>query len=121
MKKIVLFQTPNPMKIKMAVATMRLRVESVDSNCYYQKIDDIVNGSLNEVVPPSVTKPEGSLLLMCDLSDSEVNAVLSRLRAQKLSFTYKCILTPTNQNWNVYELYEEMEKERQMYAEMERM
>lgn len=112
MKKILLFQVENPLKVKQAVATMRLRVEAVPTKNFYQTIDNLVKGECNEQEKECLLGPKESLLLMCDLSSAEVDQVLTRLRSQKISISYKAVLTPTNRGWNVLELYEEMEKEK---------
>lgn len=112
MKKILLFQVENPLKVKQAVATMRLRVESVPTTNFQQTIDSLINGECCEQEIKEHLLPKESLLLMCGLTSGEVDQVLSRLRSQKIRISYKAVLTPTNRNWNVYELYEEMEKEK---------
>lgn len=113
MKKILLFQVDNPMKVKLAVATMRLRVESIPMEKFNQTVESLLNGSKEEEESYQGEKPEGSLLLMCGLSNSEVDQVLYRLRSQKITTTYKAVLTPTNLGWNVLELYQEMKKEKE--------
>lgn len=111
MKKILLFQMDNPLKVKQAIATMRLRVESIPTEKFNQTVDSLLNGNKEET-PYDGEMPQGSLLLMCGLNNSEIDQVLYRLRSQKVTTTYKAVLTPTNLGWNVLELYQEMEKER---------
>lgn len=113
MKKILLFQMDNPLKVKQAIATMRLRIESIPNEKFNKTIDSLLNGSKEEEPPYSGEMPQGSLLLMCGLNNAEIDQVLYRLRSQKITTTYKAVLTPTNLGWNVLELYQEMEKERQ--------
>lgn len=113
MKKILLFQVDNPLKVKQTVATMRLRVESIPAAKFNQTVGSLVSGGKEEELPYSGEIPEGSLLLMCGLNNSEVDQVLYRLRSQKIFTTYKAVLTPTNTSWNVLELYQEMKKEKE--------
>lgn len=117
MKKLLLFQVENPIKVKQAVATMRLRVEVVPVEKFNHTISDLVAG--NDVVVEAYEGdvPTGSLLLMCDLYDSDVDQVLTRLRSHKITTTYKAVLTPTNQNWTPVMLYAEMEKEKREIEE----
>lgn len=112
MKKILLFQVEQPMNVKLALATMHLRVEAIQNDQFNQKIDNLVSGMREEVELFSGDKPEGSLLLMCDLTSSEIDQVLYRLRNKKINITYKAILTAANRNWTVPELFIEMEKEK---------
>lgn len=112
MKKILLFQVDNPLKVKQAVATMRFRVESIPVEKFNQTVESLLSGGEEEEQSYSGEIPEGSLLLMCGLSNSEVDQVLYRLRSQKIFTTYKAVLTPTNIGWNVLELYQEMKKEK---------
>lgn len=113
MKKILLFQVDNPLKVKQAVATMHLRVESIPGEKFNQTVENLVSGSKEDESAYSGEIPEGSLLLMCGLSNSEVDQVLYRLRNQKIFTTYKAVLTPANRGWNVLELYQEMKKEKE--------
>jgi hypothetical protein len=112
MKKILLFQVDNPLKVKQAIATMRLRVESIPNEKFNKTVESLLNGSKEEEIPYSGEMPQGSLLLMCGLNNTEVDQVLFRLKSQKITTTYKAVLTPTNLGWNVLELFQEMEKER---------
>ena len=117
MKKLLLFQVENPMQVKQAVATMRLRVEVVPVEKYNYLISDLVAGNTVEVPVYEGETPAGSLLLMCGLSNSEIDQVLMRLRNQKVTTTYKAMLTPTNLTWNPLMLFAEMEQERKEIEE----
>ena len=117
MKKLLLFQVENPMKVKQAVATMRLRVEVVPVEKYNYLISDLVAGNTVEVPVYEGETPTGSLLLMCGLNNSEIDQVLIRLRNQKVTTTYKAMLTPTNITWNPLMLFAEMEQERKEIEE----
>ena len=112
MKKLLLFQVENPIKVKQAVATMKLRVEVVPVEKFNYTISNLVSGTDMEVEAFEGNPPSGSLLLMCGLNDSEIDQVLTRLRTQKVTTTYKAVLTPTNLTWNPMMLFEEMEKEK---------
>lgn len=112
MKKILLFQVEQPMNVKLALATMHIRVEAIPIDQFNQKVENLVSGAKEEVALFSGEKPEGNLLLMCDLTSSEIDQVLYRLRNKKINITYKAVLTAANRNWTVPELFTEMEKEK---------
>ncbi len=105
------------MKVKQAVATMRLRVEVVPVEKYNYLISDLVAGNTVEVPVYEGETPTESLLLMCGLNNSEIDQVLMRLRNQKVTTTYKAMLTPTNSTWNPLMLFAEMEQERKEIEE----
>ncbi|MEY8393043.1 DUF3783 domain-containing protein [Lachnospiraceae bacterium 45-W7] len=53
----------------------------------------------------------GELLVMAGLGNERIDQVLRAIRKSGLSVPYKAILTASNQNWNVWELYEEIKTE----------
>lgn len=120
MKKIVLFQVENPIQMKAALATMKLRMEVIPVTEFHNTIGSLVSGLNLKNDMFMDTPPRGSLMLMCGLSDQELDQVLIRLRKHKISVTYKAILTEMNQKWTVPELYKEMEKEKALYEQNQR-
>lgn len=53
----------------------------------------------------------GELLVMAGLSGHRVDEVLRGIRKSGIYIPYKAVLTPSNQIWNVWELFEEVRKE----------
>ena len=53
----------------------------------------------------------GELLVMAGLSNQRMDQVLRSIRKSGISIPYKAVLTPSNQSWNVWELFEEIKKE----------
>ena len=53
----------------------------------------------------------GELLVMAGLSGQRMDQVLRSFRKSGIYIPYKAVLTPSNQNWNVWELFEEIKKE----------
>ena len=61
--------------------------------------------------------PETGLLVMCGLKNSHMDKLLAALRNAGIVIPHKAVLTPTNQNWNVCRLAQELERERQAMGE----
>ncbi|MDD5934578.1 MAG: DUF3783 domain-containing protein [Clostridiales bacterium] len=111
MKKILLFQVDQPMNVKLALATMKLRVEVIPIDRFNQKVGNLVSGTYEEMTPYEGEKPDGSLLLMSGFTNSEVDQVLYRLRNKKVDIKFKAVLTSVNRDWDVPKLFTEMERE----------
>ena len=52
------------------------------------------------------------LLVLAQLSEGQLDALLAQLRQQRCSIALKAVLTPTNAGWTVQALYEELCRER---------
>lgn len=53
-----------------------------------------------------------SLILLCNLRDKRLDKMLFELRHGEVKVMYKAILTPSNQNWTVPMLMQELRRER---------
>ena len=53
-----------------------------------------------------------SLILLCNLKEKRLDKMLFELRHGDVKVDYKAILTPSNQNWTVKLLMQELRKER---------
>lgn len=53
----------------------------------------------------------GELLIMAGLSSARMDQALRAIRKSGVSVPYKAVLTAVNQNWNVWEFFEEIQKE----------
>ncbi len=56
--------------------------------------------------------PKESLLVFAYFSEAQLDKALAALRKESLLFDYKAMLTPTNRAWTLYELLEELKRER---------
>ena len=58
------------------------------------------------------------MMIMCGFTQSMIHELLIRIRRQRMApVDLKAVLTPTNQNWNSLEIYEEIKKEHRMMHE----
>lgn len=53
-----------------------------------------------------------SLILLCNLKEKRLDKMLFELRHGEVKVMYKAILTPSNQNWTVPMLMQELRRER---------
>ncbi len=123
MAKVLLFQCKDELAMRRILTPMKVRVISVPKEKFGQTLGELAGGkraepsaegAVEEIT--AATLPEGSLLVMCDFTEKQMNRLLFELRKQKVSVTFKAVLTPTNRNWTVQQMYREMERERAMYA-----
>lgn len=61
--------------------------------------------------------PPESLLLLEDVEETTLRAVLVALREKDVQVNYKAVVTPHNRRWTVLELLEELKRERQAIRE----
>ena len=59
----------------------------------------------------------GELLVMAGIGSARMDLALKAIRKSGVLVPYKAVLTSTNQNWNVWKLFEEIKKEHQRMAD----
>lgn len=84
----------------------------VGTECAGEKVGYIagVNGMTqtgNNVENP----PECEVLIMSGLKSTVIDKVLKALKSNNISIDLKCTVTPVNQNWELYRLIEELQRE----------
>ena len=120
MEKLFIFGASDPAyaQLKQIARRMRLVCERVSPDCFHYTLGELINGAADaDVQNPNTSAPSQSLLLMCDLSSKRIDKLLFELRHAELSFDYKAILTPTNQDWTVSRLFLEMHRESAAFRE----
>lgn len=60
--------------------------------------------------------PQDPLLVLADFSETQLDALLAGLRQAGAVIPLKAVLTPTNRNWTVLELLEELRREHEAVA-----
>ena len=65
----------------------------------------------------SFAGPAESLLLLEDVEETTLRAMLAALREKGVQIDYKAVVTPHNRQWTVLELLEELKRERQAIRE----
>lgn len=115
-------------KVNTFCAMHGIRVRTVEKASYGKPVltlaDKEAEALLADAAAGSDTKEQegqaktdfsDEMLIMCNVG-SQMNALLSYLRKEKVIVPLKAVLTPTNQFWSSVELYTEIKKEHEQMA-----
>ena len=123
MAKVLLFQCGNEAEIRQALTAMRITAISVPADCFHLTLGELekerfsASGSAErEKVLAGQGMTAESLMVMCDVTEKQMNRLLMEFRRREIRIDYKAVLTPTNRDWPVRRMYLEMARERAMYA-----
>lgn len=106
-------------KLKQIFAMLRLRMRMVETDRYHVSLGELAQGK-GEPGQAAEPLPE-PMLVFCGLPQALLNQVLEVIRVAKLPpIPMKAVLTDTNQGWDTHQLYEELLKERDSFAEQEK-
>ena len=64
--------------------------------------------------------PKGSMIVMCDFTEKQLDRLLMDLRSRNVKVDYKMVMTPTNASWDVLHVYFEAQREKMMYEMVRR-
>lgn len=128
MAKVLLFQCGNEAEIRQALTPMRISVASVPAEHFYLTLGELEKGGAASAASSGQENlfgsgspyPAESLMVMCDVTEKQMNRLLMELRRREIRIDYKAVLTDTNRNWNVRQMYLEMARERAMYLQMKK-
>lgn len=101
-------------EIQMMAMAVKLRMKLVDKSDYLQPIGYLAG---NKEIPPTDARYEGEeleqeMMVFAGLTEDHLNQMLFLMRKSGIApVNYKAILTDTNKNWTVPELYEELQRE----------
>lgn len=124
MAKVLLFQCKNEQKIRQALTPMKIPALVVPEECFDLSLEELEKGKFTAGRGGAVSPGEGrvypaeSLMVMCDVTEKQMNRLLMELRRREIRIDYKAVLTPTNRTWKVGQMYLEMARERAMYMKM---
>lgn len=106
-------------KLKQIFAMLRLRMRVVETDRYHVSLGELAQGK-GEPGQAAEPLPE-PMLVFCGLPQALLNQVLEVIRVAKLPpIPMKAVLTDTNQGWDTHQLYEELLKERDSFAQQEK-
>lgn len=111
---LINFQSEETEKaMKRICISQKIRVRTVGVEDYQQTIGYLAGLKEQEERAASecCEELEQELLVFAALPDQKLNEILQQMRKAKIQIPYKAILTPTNQNWTVTELYKEIASE----------
>lgn len=111
---VVLFynlETPKGRQIKLLCLPLKLRVKSVEPGEYGETLAALAGLEEKQEIRTEESFSD-EMLLMCGLSDGQLNGLLQGIRKKKLgSVALKAVMTETNCHWNSIELHRELQKE----------
>ena len=100
-------------KVKFIFVLMGIKIRSVPREDYLQPI-----GALSGVTRMERTEEvyegegfEEEMLVICNLTDAQMNQMLAYFRKEGIQIALKAALTPTNMNWSSVELHDELVRE----------
>lgn len=117
MAKVLLFQCKDEAAIRQVLTPMKIKVSSVPEEMFDLTLEELAKGK-KEDGSFQGRSPEESLMLLCGLTEKQLNRLLLELRKKGIKTDYKAVLTPTNRSWDVSRLYMEMAKEKAMYMRL---
>ena len=109
-------------EIQMMAMAVKLRMKLVDKSDYLQPVGYLAG---NKEIPPVDARYEGEeleqeMMVFAGLTEDHLNQMLFLMRKSGIApVNYKAILTDTNKNWTVQELYEELQREHEAMTKKE--
>ncbi len=101
-------------RLTRALLPLRMKIREVAREDYLQPVGYLAGNK--EILPLDEKyegeELEGEMILMAGLSSSQVDQALKAVRKSGIGpVPYKAVLTSSNQNWNVWKLFQEIKAE----------
>ena len=113
---ILLFQIPKPLSIKIIknLLPLKIKIRQIRPEEYHLPVGALA-GVSNTKPSESISHDQNlsdPMIVFSGLTNAQLDYALSAIRRSGAGFIlYKAVLTMTNQNWNAFELLEELKKE----------
>lgn len=108
-------------KIRRALLPLGMRMKQVSRDEYKLPVGYLAGSretSSDKAAEQDRGELDGEMLVMAWLSGRQVDQVLAALRRQKVGkLDYKAVLTPQNQHWDAWSLFEELKREHEAFAQ----
>jgi hypothetical protein len=100
-------------KIIRAILPLKIKIKTVNKEDYLQPIGYLAGKKDIAGAQEIYNGPEldDMMLLLADMTNSQLNQLLLSLRKAGLVINLKAVLTENNEHWNTLQLYEELQKE----------
>lgn len=100
-------------KVKFIFVLMGIKIKSVPKEDYLQPVGALAGAGQAERIEDLYggTGFEEEMLVICNLTDAQMNQMLAYFRKEKIQIPLKAALTPTNMHWNSLELHDELVRE----------
>lgn len=119
MAKVLLFQCENENEIRQILTPMKIQAVSVPKTKFHMELGDLARGKDDGGYFGS-EYPKGSMIIMCDFTEKQLDRLLMDLRNHKVKIDYKMVMTATNASWDVLHVYFEAQREKMMYEMAQR-
>lgn len=102
-------------RIARALLPLKIKIKEIEKADYLKPVGYLAGNKEIEAAQETYDGPEleGELMLLAGIGGSRMDAVLKAVR-RAAPVPYKAVLTPTNQYWNVLELFKEIKEEHEM-------
>lgn len=111
MAKVLLFQCENESEIRQILTPMKIKAVSVPKTKFHMTLEDLEKGK-DDGGYFDGAYPKGSMIIMCDFTEKQLDRLLMDFRNRKVTVDYKMVKTPTNASWDVSHIYFEAQKEK---------
>lgn len=109
-------------KVLRAALLLKIRVKKVNREDYLQKVGYLTGKKDAAPIEEKYDGPEleDEMLLMADMTDSQINGLLQTFRKMGISIKLKAVLTENNQHWNALELFKELKSENEALSKSDK-
>ncbi len=109
-------------KILRAALLMKIRIKKVSREDYLQPMGYLAG---KKDIAPFEGKYDGpeledEMLLMADMTNSQIDGLLQIFRKTGISIKLKAVLTENNQHWHALELFKELKSENEALSKSDR-
>ena len=119
MAKVLLFQCENESEIRQILTPMKIQAVSVPKTKFHMALGDLEKGK-DDGGYFGGAYPKGSMIIMCDFTEKQLDRLLMDLRNHNVKIDYKMVMTSTNASWDVLHVYFEAQREKMMYEMAQR-
>ena len=119
MAKVLLFQCENEQEIRQILTPMKIQVISVPKTKFHLTLKELEQEKYDDGYFGGAF-PKGSMIVMCDFTEKQLDRLLLDFRNRKVTVDYKIVKTPVNASWDVSHIYFEAQKEKMMYEMAQR-
>ena len=119
MAKVLLFQCENEREIRQILTPMKIQAVSVPKTKFHMTLKELEREN-DEEGNFGGAYPEGSMIVMCDFTEKQLDRLLMDFRNRNVKIDYKMVMTATNASWDVLHVYFEAQREKIMYEMAQR-
>ena len=110
-------------EIQMVLFLMKIKMKLVEQKEYLQPVGALVGvEGIERTEALYEGEPlEREMMVLAGFSDNRLNQFLYLMKKSKIQrVDYKAVVTETNQNWNIVDLYAELKREHEAFQAMKR-